>query len=277
MLSIPPSRPSPSPRGTRPLLPIPLPPDVNMQFGWSQDVKVGLDMHLFAINTQTGDDMEMYAFYPAFPTIAITAGNPTSIAYTTNSIRALQNPLRVYVSGITGGCSILNGNYLATIVSQTPGTGGTLTVPVNTTGQTCSSGAPKMAGHPENCPTCNSQSGQHWFSYSNAIDGGTDAAGSPLSPASVHTQEWWNVVQQNILDPACNCVTLGHALLTSLSNGYISPRNPWPAITGTGVTSGHPNAGLTNVVTGTVTTFTTNLSNIATIYLPCSGSTYTAG
>jgi hypothetical protein len=255
---------------------IPLPPNVNMEGGWSQDVAAGLDMHIFSVNSQTGDYTEMYAFYPAFPTIAITAGNPTSIAYTTNSIRTLQNPLRVYVSGITGGCSILNGNYLATVVSQTPGTGGTLTVPVNTTGLTCSIGTPKMGGNSESCPTCNSQSGQHWFPYSNALTGGTNASGSPLSATSIHTQEWWNVVQQNILDPACNCVTLGHSLLTDLSNSYISPRNTWPAITGSGVTYGHPNAGLTAATIGATTTFTTNLATIVT-YEPCTGFTYTPG
>jgi hypothetical protein len=256
------------------LWPIPLPPDINMQVGWSQDILPGWDMHIFSINSQTGDDAEMYAFYPAFPTIVITAGNPTSIAYTTNSIRTFQNPLRVFVSGITGGCSILNGNYLATIVSQTPGTGGTLTVPVNTTGLTCSSGTPKMGGNSEVCPTCNSQSGQHWFPYSNAIDGGTNAAGSPLSAASVHAQEWWNVVQQNILDPACNCVTVGHLIMTTLANRLISPRDTWPAIFGG--TYSHPNAGLTAATTGTTTTFTTSLASIAT-YDPCSGFTYTPG
>ena len=257
------------------LFPVPLPPNVNMQAGWSQDVAVGLDMHLFSINSQTGDDAETYAFYPDFPTIAIRAGNPTSIAYTTHSIRTLQNPLRVYINGITGGCSILNGNYLATVVSQTPGTGGTLTVPVNTTGLNCSSGSPVMGGNIEDCPTCNSQGGQHWFPYSNAITGGTDAGGSPLSATSVHTEEWWNLVQQNILDPACNCVTLGHALRTDLSNSYISPRDTWPAITGFGVTYGHPNAQLTAATTGATTTFTTSISSPT--YLPCSGFAYTPG
>ena len=258
------------------LFPIPLPPNVNMQSGWSQDVGAGLDMHLFSINSQTGDDAEMYAFYPDFPTIAITAGNPTSIAYTTHSIRTLQNPLRVYINGITGGCSILNGNYLAIVASQTPGTGGTLTVPINTTGLICSSGAPKMGGNGEYCPTCNSQGGQHWFPYSNAITGGTDAGGSPLSATSIHTEEWWNVVQQNILDPACNCVTLGHALRTTLYNFYISPRDTWPAILGFGVTGYHPNAGLSAAITGSTTTLTTSLASIAT-YSPCPGFTYTPG
>ena len=261
---------------------IPLPPNVNMQAGWSQDVGANLDMHLFTINPQTGVDAEIYAFYPDFPTIVITPGNPTSVAYTTHAIRTLQNPLRVYLSGIAGGCLILNGNYLATIVSQTPGTGGTLTVPVNTTGLSCSIGAPKMAGNVENCPTCNSQGGQHWFPYSNAIDGGTDAGGSPLSATSVHTEEWWNVVQQNILDPACNCVTLGHALRTDLSNSYISPRNLWPAILGNQVLFGHPNMALVSATTGATTTFT--VSNVGcagqsclTYQLPCRGYTYTVG
>ena len=259
------------------LFPISLPPNNNTEAGWSQDIGAGLDNHFFTINSQTGDDAEMYAFYPDFQTIAITAGNPTSIAYTTYSIRTQQNPLRVYVSGITGGCSILNGNYLATVVSQTPGTGGTLTIPINTTGLTCSSGAPIMQGAPiYNCPLCNSQGGQHWFPYSNAITGGTDAGGSPLSATTIHTQEWWNVVQQNILDPACNCVTLGHAIRTDLDNQLISPRDTWPAITGYGVTYNHPNAPLTAVVLGSTTTFTTSLASIAT-YKPCAGFTYTVG
>ena len=210
--------------------PISLPPNVFMQSGWSQDVAAGLDRHIFAINSQTGDDAEIYQFVIDYQTAVITPGNPTSIAYTTHSIRTLQNPIRIYISGITGGCSVLNGNYLGSVVSQTPGTGGTLNVAVNTTGLTCTSGSPVLASSSFNCQLCNSASGQHWFPYSNAITGGTDAAGSPISATSVHTEEWWNVVQQGILDPACNCITLGHALRTTLANTDISPRNLWPAI-----------------------------------------------
>jgi hypothetical protein len=255
--------------------PIPLPPSVSMQNGWSQDMAFGLDGHLFSINTQTGDDAEMYDFFVDYRTYLITPGNPTTIVYTTNSIRTLQNPIRLYISGITGGCSILNGNYLASVLSQTPGIGGTLTVPVNTTGLTCASGAPLVSSFNGYCPLCNSGGGQHWFRYSNAITGGTDAGGSPISATSIHTEEWWNVVQQNILDPACNCVTLGHALRTTLSNFYISPRNLWPAILGNGVTFSHPDAELTSASTGATTTFTTSL-NISN-YVPCAGFTYTVG
>ena len=264
------------------LFPIPLPPNINMQNGWSQDIAADLDRHLFSINYQTGDDAEMYNFYVDYQTIAISPGNPTSIAYTTYSIRTLQNPIRVYISGITGGCSILNGNYMATVVSQSSGVGGTLTVPVNTTGLTCSIGNPVMASGNTGCKLCNSASGQHWFADSNAITGGTDAAGSPISATSVHTEEWWNVTQQGILDPACNCVTLGHAIRTTLSNAYISPRNLWPAILGSQATSGHPNMTLLSATAGATTTFTISSNSCGGVsyfqcQLPCPGFTYTAG
>ena len=262
--------------------PVPLPPNVSIQNGWSQDVLVARDRHLFSINYQTGDDAELYAFFPDFRTYIITPGNPTTIAYTTNSIRTLQNPIRIYVSGITGGCSLLNGNYLATILSQTPGVGGTLSVPVNTTGLSCTVGAPKVSGLSVLCPTCNSLGGQHWYPYSNAITGGTDAGGSPLSATSIHMQEWWNVVQQNILDPACNCVTLGHAIRTTASNQYISPRNLWPAVQGQGILGGHPNMNILGATTGSTTTFTIesdrcNGQSYMQCQVPCPGFTFTIG
>jgi hypothetical protein len=125
---------------------------------------------------------------------------------------------------------VLNGNYLATVVSQTPGTGGILSVAVNTTDLTCPSRSPVISADSNHCQLCNSRGGMWWFPNSGTITGGVDAAGSPLSATSIHIEEWWNVVQQNILDPACNCVTLGHAIHTTLSNGYISPRDLWPSV-----------------------------------------------
>ena len=262
--------------------PIPMPPNVSMQNGWSQDVAAGLDRHIFSINSQTGDDAEIYNFYIDYRTIAISPGNPTSIVYTTRSIRTLQNPIRVYISGITGGCSILNGSYMATVVSQTSGVGGTLSIPVDTTGLACSSGKPVMASSAAKCNLCNAAAGEHWFPYSNAITGGTDAAGSPISATSVHPEEWWNVTQQGILDPACNCITLGHAIRTTLSNAYISPRDAWPSILGRAITWGHPNLVLLSATTGATTTFTISGNNCGgrsflRCELPCPGYTYTVG
>lgn len=262
--------------------PVSLPPDTYTEDGWSQDNSDGADNHFFTLNSQTGEDSEVYNFYTDFRTAVITTGNPTTIAYTTNTIRILPIPLRIYIVGITGGCSILNGSYMASVVSQIPGASGVLSVPVDTTSLNCTSGSPRVSGSAGYCPLCNSAGGQHWFPNSNAITGGTDAAGSPLSATSVHAQEWWNVVQQNILDPACNCVTLGHAIRTTLTNSDISPRNIWPAIVGTGTTGGHPNNPLLSATTGAVTTFTINGTNcnstsVLVCLTPCPGWTYTVG
>jgi hypothetical protein len=255
--------------------PILQPPNVSMQNGWSQDQAAPLDRHLFMVNWQTGAESELYIPVVDFQTAVITPGNPTSIAYTTRAVRVVENPLRVYISGITGGCSVLNGNYMATVVSQVPGTSGVLSVPVNTTGLTCTSGTPSVANEVDKCQLCNVRSTMWWFPASNAIVGGVDAAGSPLSATSIHTEEWWNVVQQNILDPACNCVTLGHAIRTTLANSDISMRNLWPAVLGNEVSGGHPPIMLSGVVTGNPTTFTTAAPING--YLPCSGYTYAPG
>ena len=257
----------------------PIPPiqNLSMQNGWSQDILAGLDRHMFSINSQTGDDAEIYNIFSDYQTIITTIGNPTHIAYTTHTIRTLQTPIRVYITGFTGACSILNGNFLAAVVSQIPGVSGVLSIPVNTTGFTCT-GTPKMtgcSGSVAGCNICNSIGGQHWFPYSNAITGGTDAGGSPFSASSVHMEEWWNVVQKGILDPACNCITLGHAIRTTLSNSYISPRDTWPAILGRYVTGGHPNSSLSSVTTGTTTVFTTTADLSA--FTPCAGYTYSVG
>jgi hypothetical protein len=262
-----------------------LPPNNSQQGGWSMDDMAALDRHVFSINSQTGDEFELYLTGIDFQTAVITPGNPTLIAYTTNSIRTAQTPLRIYISGITGGCSVLNGNYLSTVVSQTPGTGGTLSVAVNTTGLTCTSGVPKIASisPAKTCPTCNALGAQGWPHASNTITGGVDAGGSPLSASSIHTEEWWNVVQQGILDPACNCITLGHALRTTLTNGAMSPRALWPSVSGMYVTGGKTPDALLSVVTGATTTFSVSPSNWPGSMskmqseLPCAGYTYTIG
>src|SRR5208282_1198599 len=90
------------------------------------------------------------------------------------------------------------------------------------------------------CPACNSQGGVHWPPASNALLYGVDAAGAPISRTSIHVQEWWNAVQKHIVDPACNCVTLGHAIRTTLTNSDIAPADLWPSINGKYVTGGHP-------------------------------------
>ncbi len=212
--------------------PQPLPPEVEMESGWSFDVNAGYDRHLYGINRQTCDDQELYNDYVDFKTFSFKKGNPTTVKFTTNTIRAIQNPLRVYIAGASEGCGI-NGTYLATVVSPTE-----LTIPFDSSH--CGMSDATISGITVNCPACNSQGGAHWPAASNAILYGVDAAGSPLSRSSIHIQEWWNAVQQHILDPACNCVTLGHALRTTLTNSVIAPEDLWPSINGHAVTWGHP-------------------------------------
>lgn len=208
----------------------PLPPEVEMESGWSQDMNAGLDRHMFTINRETCDDAEIYNDYVDFKSFSFGKGNPTTVKFTTETIRPLPNPLRVYISGGGEGC---NGTYLAKVVSP-----GELEVPLDST--SCSLHGAQIAGSSVNCPECNSGGGVHWPAASNALLYGVDAAGSPMSRTSIHSQEWWNAVQKHILDPACNCVTLGHSIRTTLTNSVIAPADLWPSISGHAVTWGHP-------------------------------------
>ncbi len=209
----------------------PLPPAVEMESGWSLDVKADADRHLFSINRQTCDDEELYNDYVDFKSFSFVKGDPTIVRFTTNTLRSILNPLRVFISG-AASCGI-NGTYLAKVVSSTE-----LEVSFDSTH--CNLHDAQIAGSAANCPACNSAGGAHWPAASNALLDGVDAAGSPISRTSIHPQEWWNAVQKHILDPACNCVTLGHALRTTLANADIAPADLWPSINGHDVTGGHP-------------------------------------
>jgi hypothetical protein len=209
-----------------------LPPNVEMQNGWSQDENAGLDRHMFAINRQTCDDVEIYNDYVDFKSFSFSKGNPTLIQFSTNTIRPLPNPLRVYVSGADNKCGI-NGTYWAKVIGPTE-----LAIPFDST--SCSLRGIQISATRVNCSACNSASGSRWPVASNAILNGVDAAGSPMSRTSVHQQEWWNAVQKHIIDPACNCVTLGHAIRTTLANAAIAPADLWPSISGHLVNWAHP-------------------------------------
>ena len=253
------------------------PPDVWMQNGWSQDVAAGLDRHLFQIDKQTCIDYELYNDYFDYSDVKITSGNPTEIAFTTHTIRTMQNPIRIYLRGATKDWLQINGTFMAQVVQESPGKGGVLSIPFDSTLLGKPSGDIKLASGGNFCngqPLCNSGSGAKWSPDSNALLNGTDAAGSPISATSVHAQEWWNVTRRQLLDPACKCVTLGHAIRTTLSNFYISPRDLWPSLSGKAVTWGHPNMQLLSATRGPVTTFTISNNSCGgrsflTCQLPC--------
>lgn len=210
----------------------PLPPLIEMENGWSLDRMWDWDRHQFAINRQTCDDQEIYGDYVDFKSFNLTKGNPTIVKFTTDTIRPLPNPMRVYVA-VPGNSCRLKESYLAKVIGP-----GEVELPFDSTH--CSLQGVRIGGAPAVCSACNSGSGAHWPVASNAILNGVDAAGSPMSRTSVHPQQWWNVVQKHILDPACNCVTLGHAIRTTLTNSDIAPADLWPTVSGRFVTWGHP-------------------------------------
>lgn len=226
-----------------------------------------IDNHYGEVNTDNGDDTEAYQLYVDMKTSAVLPGNPTLINFTSDTIRTLQNPLRIWIT-ITGSCAVLNGSYNATVVSWTPTVGGQLSVPVNTTGLTC---LPTYIGTKNNgCATCNTGNVVTWHNWSNALQPANGAGGSPISALSLHAEEWYNATQQAILDPACNCVTLGHALLSTLTNNELSPIQVWPAVIN--ATFGHPIMRITAATRANPTIFTTTTD--MAVFTPCRLYTY---
>lgn len=232
-------------------LPFLQPPDVLMQSGWSVDVQgcqtgcAGPDRHLFEANRTTEAETEVYQVAYDFHGVAWTRGNPTLVSFTTNTIRPMQTPLRVFIHGAAVGCTGINyvntnaSALFATVVSP-----GHLSIPFNSTGCGATDlNAATVSATSALCPTCNTAAALNWPGNSNAIVGGVDAAGSCITCTSIDLEQWWNNVQQAIPDPNCGgCVTAGqHVIRTTLTNQAISPRNLTPAILGTGVTGGHPN------------------------------------
>lgn len=252
--------------------PFVLPPNMTQQAGFSVDVIgcpqtgcVAPDRHIFNANKDTNEIDEFYQQVYDFHSIVATPGSPTAISFTTNTIRVMQTPLRVYVEGVTGTCassmnytSSNNLSFLATVISP-----GHVTIPFNSSG--CGTGLSALTISSTNavCPICNTAGMIRWPSGSNAIVGGMDAAGSTLVGTSVDQQQWKNNVDLQVADPNCGgCVTaVHHQLRTTLSNLVISPRDLPPAVLGYGVTGSHPNMVLTNCTNGNPTKCTTSFQS----------------
>lgn len=250
---------------------IAVPPNVTTEGGWSQDAAVNPDDHHDAVSPSAGCDYtEIYDYYPDYQTATWSTGTVTTVNFTSHTVRALPNPLRVYVYGATGTCSSIgagNGGggtgqqvaYLATVVSYSGGSG-VLTIPYNST--SCTGTPPfgagiKIESHQNSCPLCNTGGAAHWNPASNGAYGqATDASGFFIASLVPGNSELFNVTQQGILDPACNCVTLGHALQTLFANYAISPRDVWPSLTGFEVTGGHPNMQLLSATNANPAVFT---------------------
>jgi hypothetical protein len=242
--------------------PIPARRDLVMQNGFDESFFLGADHHMFAINTTTCEDNELYKLYFDFRTSTFTSGNPTQVSWTTNTIWDMPQNYPVVISGGTGAWAAINGSWTMTVTGSSAGT-----LPVNSSTWGSPPAGIVMEASNTGCQNCNSQSGQKFHPTSYAQLGGVDAANTPMSATSLKYEEWYADTQQGKTD-------LGHAIRTTLSNSYLSARYVWPAIGNAIAVSSSFN----NVVSATAgsPTVVTSLGNISAA-LPCANYTYTAG
>ena len=102
--------------------PIPAGRDLLMEGGASIDAMGGPDRHLFTVNKDTCERTEVYNLYIDFRGVSLAAGNPTRVAWTTNSRWALPQYYQVTISGATGAWSAANGTWRMTMLGQNSGT-----------------------------------------------------------------------------------------------------------------------------------------------------------
>ena len=188
-----------------------------METGRFVDAYVPYDRHMFTINKSDCTESEIYNLYFDFQSVSFTAGNPTQVSWTTNTVWQMPQNYGVYISGGTGVWAAANGNWRITVTGAHSGT-----LPINSRGWGLPPSGMKMASTPMNCNNCNSAGGQKFSPASYAQLGGADAAGMPMSAASVKLEEWYAATQAGRSD-------LGHAIRTTLSNTYLTSRNVWPA------------------------------------------------
>ncbi len=244
----------------------PMPPErtLMMESGRSIDAYGTGDRHLFTVNNTTCQETEIYNLYVDFRTVTFTAGNPTSVTWTTNTTWPLPQDYMVNISGATGAWAAANGSW-----RMTPAGTNTGTLPFDSSqwGSAPSGTIMTSLPSPFNGPNYNSQGGQKFSPTSYAELGGVDAAGMPLGPLSLKMEEWYAATQAGRSD-------LGHAIRTAVSNSYLSARNVWPATLYASAVSGFQNQ-LMSAVNGTTTTITAG-SDISQGQ-PCDNYTYTPG
>lgn len=251
--------------------PQPQKPNWIMQNGTSSYAFSGFDRHQFTMNPTTGQNTEVYNLYQDFKTSTFTAGNPTTLTWTTNSKWAPALPYTFTIAGCTGAWTGANGTWNLTTTSFTPGASGTGTFPFNSSTLGSPTGCKAYSlGDGYECATCNSQSGQQFNPGSNALLGGTNAGGTPLGALSVKVEESYRAWKEGRTD-------LGHAIFTTITNQVFSAYSVWPATLNAFGVTGYQNLFVTCTnASPTVCTLTSSISGQS----PCfNGSTwgYSAG
>ena len=170
--------------------------------------------------------------------------------------------------GGTGAWAALNGNsYRITVTGPTAGT-----IDVDSSSWGPPNSGLVLSSTPGSyyCTPaggCNSQGGDKYSPTSYAQMGGVDAAGMPMSAASIKDQEWIAAVKAGRSD-------LGHAIRQTLGNNYLSARQIWPATSMAYAVAGFMNSIASCTNNNPVEcTVATNISQS----LPCDNYTYSPG
>ncbi len=229
-----------------------------MESGASIDPTSGNDRHLFTINKSDCGQTEIYNLYVDFLSASFTAGNPTRVTWTTNTVWPIPQDYAVVISGATGSWSSANGTWRVALTGSNSGT-----LPFNSTGWGAAPSGMILSSTQNGCPTCNSAGGQKFSPASYAQLGGADAASMPMGALSLKLEECYAATRAGRTD-------LGHAIRTTLSNAYLSARNVWPA-----AGSANYQNNLLAATNSIAPTFTAQSDMSA--WLPCDNYTFTGG
>ena len=206
--------------------PFPTVPNWISENGTFIDALSGYDVHTLGISPN-GIESETYAHYIDFKSSSCTAGNPTSCTFTTSVIWTPPQQFQVTIDDCASGSwTGLNGKtYRATFTAFTSGTGGTLTLPVNTSGYGSSTGCKLFSlSDGYECNECNVQSAAEFYNYSNAMLYSTTASGLPISAGSIKPDEVERAVRNGWTD-------IGHGFVTTIDSNVLGAWYIWPATT----------------------------------------------
>ena len=220
-----------SPQYNNTLFPIPDEKNFMMESGRLTDYASNADRHFYDTNKDTLDLNEAYDLGFDFESVTLTAGNPTQLSWTTETIWPMPQQYQVYFAGCTGPWAALNNSpYRIAVTSQ--GASGSGTIPVNSTGWGAPTGC-RMGSGPNSfrCGTgfgpgpgtCNTAGVTRFNPGSYAQYGGMDAAAMPISPLMAEDQELIACANTS------GCTSLTHAIRTTFSNRYLSARSRYPA------------------------------------------------
>ncbi len=235
-----------------------------MESGANLDPGGSYDRHLFTTSSVDCTATEIYNLYVDFITTTFTAGNPTQVTWTTNTVWNIPQLYQVVISGGTGAWAAANGTWRMTLTGSNTGT-----LPFDSSQWGPAPSGTVMSSLSNDCTNCNSGGGQKFSPGSYAQLGGVDAAGMPIGSLSMKPEEWYAATRAGRSD-------LGHAIRTTISNLYLSSRYTWPATAFASGVSGTLTA-ITQATNGNPVILTSASDLSQSQSLPCDNYQYYPG